>query len=120
MNTFSYEFDELPLVMVPGIDAGLINGRAEIEYRGDDDWTIRSIQIEGYQRLSLAERAAGKKPWVYVDAPVPLAVIIAERLTGEWYDKVSSAVMHQVDIDRECAADDFADMRREELAVRGW
>lgn len=114
MATFQYTFEELPLVIAPGIDAALINGRAEIEYSRDGSWTISSIEVEGYRKLTLAQRTAGEKSWVYLPASEAIVGIISGRLEREWSEKIDDAVAEQIDADSEAAADDYADMKREE------
>lgn len=117
MNILSFEFEELPLVIAPGIEAALVNGLAEVEYTRDGEWQIKSISVEGHQRITQAERDAGKSPWVYIPASVALEHVIVGRLDNEWRDKVQSAVGEQIAEDRQCAADDRADMRRDQLMM---
>lgn len=117
MSTFTYEFEELPLVIANGIPAGLINGAAEISCDRNGNWEVESVAIEGYQDLTQAERSAGKKPWIYVEAPNEIGWIIEERLTNEWRDRVQDAVADWVDGEREAAAEYRADMRREDRAM---
>ena len=110
-NILSFEFEELPLEIAPGIEAALINGLADIEYTRDGEWWITSVSVEGHQKLTLAERAAGKKPWVYIPASTKLEDMICHRLENEWFDKVQDAI-------REHLADEYdnrADMRRDYL-----
>ena len=115
-NIFSFEFEELPLVIANGIPAGLINGCAEIKYTRDGGWDIDSISIEGYQTLTDAERKAGKKPWIYVAAPDEIAIMIGGRLyDDEWSGKVQDAINEQLASDREDAAEVRADMRRDHM-----
>jgi hypothetical protein len=114
-NVFSYEFEELPLIIVNGIPAALVNGLAEIRYNRDCQWHIENISVEGYQSLTLEQRAAGKKPWVYVKASPELEFMIGERLEDEWYDKVCDAIREQLASDREDALEARADARRDEL-----
>jgi hypothetical protein len=114
-NTFIYKFDEVPLHLSGDIEGGLINGSAEIEYSRDGDWSIvaNSICLEGYKRITSAERKAGKSPWVFIPAPDAIAQIISHRLQYEWYDNVTSAVSDQIEEDREVARDEYADMKRD-------
>jgi len=114
-NILSFEFEELPLVIANGIPAALINGCAEIKYGRYADWCVDSVSIEGYQSLTPEERAAGKKPWVYVAAPEEIAALIEQRLEGEWSGKINDAVNEQLASDREDAAEMRADMRRDEM-----
>lgn len=115
-RSFNFVFEELALVTLPHIEAALINGQVEVEYTHDADWQLGDISVEGYRKLTQAERDAGKKPWVYVPAPPELAAMIAGRLQREWRDKVFNAVLEQIGIDREEAAEMRTEMRREELA----
>lgn len=110
MKTFNYEFEELPLVIHEGIEAAFINGSAEIEYSKTGEWKIGSISVEGF-----GERVNGKRQWPQVPVPDELAAIILKRLDGEWYDRLYSAVIERISEDRECAADDYADMRRDRM-----
>lgn len=115
MATFNYEFEELPLVVAPGIEAALINGCAEIEYTCSADWQIKSVAVEGYRHISQAERDAGQKPWVYIPASSALEFIILGRLNNEWAGKVRDAVSDQIEADHESAADVAADYRRDSM-----
>jgi hypothetical protein len=112
-NILSFEFEELPLVIANGIPAGLINGCAEIKYGRNCHWQIDSISIEGYQSLTAEERAAGKRPWIYVAAPDEIATLIGQRLEGEWHDQVQNAVNEQLCADHDNAAEARAEMRRD-------
>lgn len=128
-TTFTYEFDELPLVIENGFDAGLVAGSADISYSRDGEWSVESINFDGYRRKPLdqfatelaAAKSAGKpvpsmfdrKP-VSLDTTSPLHGIIYHRLENEWSDKVQEAVFEQIEEDRQCAADDYADMKRDE------
>jgi len=108
MRSFTYEFEELPLAIVDGIPAVFTNGCADIAYSRDGRWGVMSIGVEGHRDISREERAAGKRPWVYVTAPATLCCIIVDRLESEWRYKVSSAVSDRLEKDREYEADDRA------------
>jgi hypothetical protein len=105
MNTMTFDFDELPLVLAPGVEAAFVNGRAEIEYSSDGLWEITEVSLEGYRKLSFEERADGVKPWVYIPASAHLEHLIIGRLDNEWQHKVQEAVSEQIAEDRACAAD---------------
>lgn len=115
MPTFNYEFEELPLVVAPGVEAALINGQAEIEYGYDGNWQILNVMVEGHRQLTQEERAAGVKPWVYIPAHTAIDALVVGRLGHEWRSKVNEAVTEQIEGDRESRADDYADYRRERL-----
>ncbi len=50
-HIFTFSFEELPLVIEGGFEAGLVNGSAEISYHRDGEWTIHSISLDGCKRL---------------------------------------------------------------------
>jgi hypothetical protein len=117
MATFTYEFEELPLVIANGIPAGQINGCAELTFDRSGNWEVQSVCVEGYQTLTQAERSAGKKPWVYVDAPAGLAWMVEERLSNEWNVRVQHAIREAIEGEREAAAEYRADDRRERMGL---
>jgi len=108
-NILDFEFEELPLAIVKGIPAGLINGMAEIRYNREGGWGVESVCLEGYQTLTPEERARGARPWIYVAAPSGIADIVTERLHTDWHDRVVEAVRELLASDRE----DYLDMRRD-------
>jgi hypothetical protein len=101
MSTFTYEFEELPLVIANGIPAGQINGCAELTFDRNGNWEVQSVCVEGYQTLTQAERSAGKKPWVYVSAPAEISGIVEERLSNEWNVRVQHAIREAIESERE-------------------
>jgi hypothetical protein len=115
-NILSFEFEELPLVIsINGIEAALINGCAEIQYDRHGGWHVVSVSVEGHQQLTQEERAAGKRPWVYIAAPSDLAGLVENRLCDEWNDRVQDAINEQLASDREDAAEMRAEMRRDHM-----
>ena len=121
MHSFTYEFEELPLVIVNGIPAAMINGRVDINYWRNGEWKIDRVCVEGHQEISREDRSTGKRPWVYVPAPNSLSRLIIYRLDSEdeWRDKIVNAVSDQLDKDYECEPDDRSDIikaRRVEAA----
>jgi len=108
-NTFTYTFDEIPLVIANGVEAGLVSGEAEIEYGPSGIWDIISITLQGFG----ARDANGKRTWPQVECPPVIAAIIDERLNKEWYGRVCDAVREQLASDREDAIEQRAEMRRD-------
>jgi hypothetical protein len=121
----SFEFDELPLVIEGGFEAGLVAGSADITYSRDGEWSVSAIYLDGYRERSQAElatmRANGLKPNLHerkpveLDAGTSLYLTIYDRLEHEWRDGVQEAVRDAVAADREAGADDYADYRRDVL-----
>ena len=102
-RTFDYYYDDLPLVIDLGKQGGFIAGRAEIEYTDDVwDFSIVSVELQG----------EGKN---YVPADGWLALAIRQRLEGELSHKVEDAIRDEIEEQREYAADQAADYRREAM-----
>lgn len=124
-QTFSYDFDELPLVIEGGFEAGLIAGSAEVSYFRDGEWTISGISLDGHRMLSPSERdalaEAGKpvsffeRKSVALDAGTSLFNSILHRLEHEWRGKVQDAVNEAIEEDRAADADTAADYRRDAM-----
>ena len=108
MTSFYYTFEELPLAIVNGIEAGLINGEAQIEVNTDGTWWVSHICVEGYRNATKEEIAKGSRPFVRDLAPLAagneLDFLISQRLNDEWHDRVQDAVRdHLEDMRAEAA-----------------
>ena len=125
VNTFTYIFDDLPLVIENGIEACEVSGSAEIEYSLDGEWAVAAIVFDGRRKIKhslddyMAAAKAGtflksyeNKP-VALDRGTPIHGIIHDRLENEWHDRVQEAVREQLASDREDALEQRADMRRD-------
>jgi hypothetical protein len=105
-----FRFEELPLVVDLGVEAGLVNGHAVICYWPTGEWGITSIMLDGYRERSEAERAAdqaqGKKlipRFEHKAVPLegnPLYTMIWSRLEDEWRDSVQDAVRAALEQER--------------------
>lgn len=128
-HTMTFSFDELPLVIESGFEAGFVAGSAEISYHRDGEWTIQSISLDGCKRLHHTVEdlwvaaqtmkflpAFERKP-VALDEGTSLFLTIYHRLEHEWNGAVNDAVLEQIAEDRECEADDYADMKRDEMML---
>jgi hypothetical protein len=123
-RTFTFQFEELPLVIEGGVEAGDVAGSAEIAYGGDGAWTIRSIALDGARRLAhapheiaAAARAGRSLPAfarhsVVLDEGDPLYLRIYHRLEHDWHARVQNVVVDRLADDREARADSRADRRR--------
>lgn len=102
MASFKYKFEELPLAIVNGIEAGLVNGEAEIEIYPDGNWMVSHIAVDGYRKATKEEIAKGSRPYVSELAPLAagneLDFLISQRLEGEWRDRVQDAVREQIEM----------------------
>lgn len=121
----TYEFDDLPLIVVNGgyraggsEDAG-IAGCAEILYDEDGSWSLGEIAIEVRRPKTAAERAGHtsiahhKLEPHWLDKSDPLRAIIAQRLENEWRAKVQDEVDEQIFNDLSAENDNLADYRRD-------
>ncbi len=125
MPTFTFTFEDLPLVVVTGFDAGLVAGSAEIEYERSDvwNWCVVSISLDGHRPFNSDETRyytdKGQQPAMYhkhsvpLDDSSPLYAMILHRLVTEWADKVHDAVAEEIEQERQYRADEYADMVRE-------
>jgi len=123
-RTLTFQFEELPLVIEGGVEAGDVAGSAEIAYHGDGAWTICSIALDGARRLvhtpheiAAAARAGRGLPAfarqnILLDEGDPLYLRIYHRLEHEWHTRVQSVVIEHLADDRETHADSRADRRR--------
>ncbi len=105
MKSFTYLFEELPLVMTGGYSACDITGFAEIAYDAGGAWSVQRIGFDGFRARASAAPATGpdqpqprfERAPVWLDAGDPIELIIYDRLEHEW----SARVQRQVD-DRIC------------------
>jgi hypothetical protein len=120
-NTFSFSFEELPLLIEAGFEAGLVDGEAEITYHRDGEWSVSAIYLNGARERSKAEREAMREPTIFerkpveVDAGTFLFNAILHRLEHEWVLRVQDALDEDRFEDRARAADDHADDRRDRM-----
>jgi hypothetical protein len=107
----TYAFQELPLVIANGFQAGLVNGQAIITYWLDGQWGVTEIYLDGHrdrtERERDADRAKGLKliprfenKAVALDGD-PLFTIIWSRLEDEWRGFVQAAVNNAIEQERE-------------------
>jgi len=124
-RTLLFCFEELPLLIEGGFEAGDIAGSAEIAYHRDGEWSICTIALDGARRLInhtprdllTAARTgtavpAFERQAIALDEGDPIYLRIYHRLEHEWRDKVHTAVIDQLAADYEAAADTRADRRR--------
>lgn len=107
----SYRFEELPLVIENGFQAGLVNGSALVSYWIDGTWGISQIYLDGAKRKATAEITAAIlkkipnfKCWderdILLDRGDRIQSIIWDRLENEWRGQVQDAVNHAIDEER--------------------
>ena len=124
--TLEFRFEELPLVIEGGFEAGEVSGSAEIAYHRDGEWCVRAIALDGARRLTPAEMEPGgaapqqrfrRRP-VALDDGDPLFLRILDRLEHEWADRVRDAVGAGI-ADAQASRYDERHDRRRARAVAG-
>lgn len=111
-STFTYSFEELPLVLENGIQAALVEGEAEIAYTRDVwDFTIKSISLNSWNEKSRAWKC------VALDEGNPLYSILYDRIEHFACDNVQEAIREQLAEDRAEAAEMRAEMRRDDIMM---
>lgn len=100
----TFDFEEMPLIVEGGFEAGLVNGSATIRYHADGEWSVGEIFLEGYRERPKAERdameaATGKaaprfeRKNIEVDRPSQIYLAVMDRLeTGSYRDQVQEKV----------------------------
>lgn len=123
-RTLNFQFEELPLVIDSGFEAGDVTGSAEISYHRDGEWSIRAIALGGARRRSHTAQdvaaavrtgralPAFERRSVALDEGDTLYLRIYHRLEHDWRDRVQNAVIEQLAADGESMADERADHRR--------
>ena len=109
MMTKDFLFEELPLVITGGYEAGQVNGTAAISYRPDGEWNIDGIWLDGFKKPG--NEGKYSKP-IELDHGTPIFLAIYDRLEHEWRDRVEDFVQQMIQEDRETAAEDYADFKR--------
>lgn len=107
----SFRFDELPLLIVNGFSAGLVNGSALINYWTDGQWGISQIYLDGHRFIARSEVAAAilagipnakrfDERDILLDRGDRIHDIIWSRLEEEWRPIVQDAVNNAIEEER--------------------
>ena len=123
-RTLEFRFEELPLVIDDGFEAGEVSGTAEISYHADGEWCVRTIALDGARRLAAASDSPTDPPRRFLRRSIglddgdPLFLRILDRLEHAWADRVLEAVSTALSRERAEGDDDRHDRRRAQLV--GW
>lgn len=98
-----FEFEELPLVIENGFEAGLVSGAADISYHHNREWFVRSIYLTGYRTVD------GKQETrlVEIDGDTELYLNIWDTLCreGRLADRIQAKVDDALEWGGDAAAD---------------
>lgn len=108
LSEFRFTFEELPLVVEGGFEAGLVTGSAQITYWREDgctEWTVGKIYLEGHRKATEQEHAAGSRWFITRDVEINRAeqewlyLAIFGQLDGEqsWRDLIDDAVSKRLE-----------------------
>jgi hypothetical protein len=125
LKSFTYLFEELPLVRSGGYSACEVSGVAEISYDSSGAWSIERIGFEGFRpRATAAPTTAPDQPQarfdrtsIWLDTADPIQLIIYDRLEHDWCERVQRQVDDRIldDSDDAGGAADHAIALRHEL-----
>jgi hypothetical protein len=115
MTTRDMQFEDLPLFVTGGYEAGQVNGTAAISYHREGDWNIDGIWLDGFRRATPEERATGKPSWITksieIDAGTPLYMMIYDSLESERRHEITDFVWQCIDEDKSIGRDSRAALR---------
>jgi hypothetical protein len=108
LKSFTYLFEELPLVMTAGYSACDVTGFAEISYDRHGAWSVQRIGFDGFRAHAATNGSASsdlppsrfERAPVWLDAGDPIELIIHDRLEHEWRARVQRQVDERISDDR--------------------
>jgi hypothetical protein len=117
LKSFTYLFEELPLVMTGGYSACDVTGFAEIAYDTAGAWSVQRIGFDGFRARAPAASATGQdrppprfeRAPVWLDSGDPIGLIVYDRLEHEWSARVQQQVDDRMYDDRIDAAERTVD-----------
>jgi len=100
LKSFTYLFEELPLVRSGGYSACEISGLAEIRYDTTGAWSVERIGFDGFRpRVTAPSVVPSDQPPapfdranIWLDAGDPIQLIIYDRLEHDWSERVQRQV----------------------------
>jgi hypothetical protein len=101
LKSFTYLFEELPLVVSNGTSACEVSGFAEITYDMRGTWSVGRIGFDGFRPRSPAEASVTttgrpaprfERRALWLDAGDPIQLIIYDRLEHEWCARIQRQV----------------------------
>jgi len=100
LKSFTYLFEELPLVRSGGYAACEVSGLAEIRYDTSGAWSVERIGFDGFRpRITAPPLAPSDQPQarferanIWLDPGDPIQLIIYDRLEHDWCARVQRQV----------------------------
>ena len=98
MPLVHFEFEELPLIVDLGFEAGLVNGSADIHAHEGGEWFVDKIFLDGSRPL--APCAGFERRPVELDRGSAIYLAILDQLeNGRFKDSIVDAVREALDAD---------------------
>ena len=126
MKSFTYLFEELPLVVSNGYSACEVSGFAESTYDTRGAWSVGRIGFEAFKPPLTVETPATRsdrpppgfqRTPLWLDAGDPIQLMIYHRLEHDWCTRIQRQVDDRLFDDCEAMAERSADhtiaLRRE-------
>ena len=116
-RSFIYDFDELPLMLSAGLEAGHVSGVAEIAYDHSGAWSLQRIGLDAVKRLTptLEDHIEAKRlgrpinfferHTMWLDEGDPLQLIVYHRLEHDWRKQVRDRIDDRIYEDRNDGTD---------------
>jgi hypothetical protein len=89
MQTIEIEFQELPLLVSNGIEAGLVDGSAEIRFHDDGEWSVGAIYLEGFKDHKRTRLEVDTRGEIYLN-------ILDALETGSLRDRITAKVWNEL------------------------
>ncbi len=125
-RTFTYRFQDLPLIVDGLFEDNGVDGEAEVSYSTDGSWLITAIGVqiarpkttEELQQTGRTGSRVYQTHWLAKSSP--LYAILLHRLENDKRRGVQRDIDDQIEQDREwahaCIADHSRDLRKHEAA----
>lgn len=96
--TRDFQFEDLPLIIDGGYEAGQVNGTAAISYHRNGDWHIDGLWLDGFKKPgTLGDYTKS----VELDHGTPIFLTIYGHLENDWRDRIEDFVSQCIAEDRE-------------------
>ena len=106
MSLVEFKFEELPLIVAGGVEAGLVTGHANIHAHPGGEWFVDEVFLDGYRKAKVGFDVVP----VEIERTSPLFLMIIDQLeTGRFKSAVEDAVTSALDADDVRLRSDFAE-----------
>lgn len=100
MNSFMYNFGEIPMLIHGSLVTGYAEGAAEIEYSDQDNWWIVSLHIDAHERESTVNGA------IILDSTDPAFSPLCDEIEITKGVRISEAIYERMTEDGEIIPSD--------------